>query len=243
MADIPASPSGEDPDIPFPNDDPARLEPDLLSMIQINLRPMATPLPVGFFAVGIASVTVSAYQFGILPQDAKVAIALVLLPAFIIQFTVGIFALLCRDATAATLMMSFGASWLVESGTYFFHPAHMQVVLGIFLITFSVFVFLILMTAAAKRAVAAVLLVAAPRFFVSGLAGVTGSSAIGKAGAVLGFLLAAVAMYTAWALLFEESRGHEVLPLGRVGPARATSGNLASQLKGIERQAGVRRTL
>jgi hypothetical protein len=50
-------------------------------------------------------------------------------------------------------------------------------------------------------------------------------------------------MYAAWALLFEETRGREVLPLGRVGPARATTGDLHSQLKDIERQAGVRRTL
>jgi len=116
-------------------------------------------------------------------------------------------------------------------------------VLGIFLITFSVFVFLILATVAAKRALAAVVLVAAPRFLVSGIAAVTGNDATGKAGAVLGFLLAVVAMYTAWALLFEDTRGREVLPIGRIGPARATSGNLAVQLRDIERQAGVRRTL
>lgn len=42
----------------------------------------------------------------------------------------------------------------------------------------------------------------------------------------------------------EDSRGREVLPIGRLGMARqATHGNLAMQLRGIERQAGVRRTL
>lgn len=64
------------------------------------------------------------------------------------------------------------------------------------------------------------------------------------AGAVLGFLLAAVAMYTAFALLIEDSRGREVLPIGRLGAAReATHGTLAVELSGIERQPGVRRTL
>lgn len=56
-------------------------------------------------------------------------------------------------------------------------------------------------------------------------------------------MLAGVAMYTAWALLFEETRGRAVLPVGRIGPARATSSDLAGQLRDIERQAGVRRTL
>jgi uncharacterized protein len=37
---------------------------------------------------------------------------------------------------------------------------------------------------------------------------------------VLGFLLAAVALYTAFALLLEDSRGREVLPIGRQGAVR-----------------------
>ena len=44
--------------------------------------------------------------------------------------------------------------------------------------------------------------------------------------------------------LLEDSRGREVLLVGRLGPARhATRDNLAFQLPDIERQAGVRRTL
>jgi uncharacterized protein len=89
-----------------------------------------------------------------------------------------------------------------------------------------------------------VLVVAVPRFLVAGIAEITGSPGIAQAGAVLGFLLAAVAMYTAFALLMEDSRGREVLPIGRLGMARqATHGTLAMQLRDIERQAGVRRTL
>ena len=48
---------------------------------------------------------------------------------------------------------------------------------------------------------------------------------------MLGFLLSAVAMYTAFALLIEDSRGREVLPIGRLGAAReATDGTLAVEL-------------
>ena len=70
------------------------------------------------------------------------------------------------------------------------------------------------------------------------------SQVLGQTSSVLGFLLAAVSMYTAFALLMEDSRGREVLPVGRLGAARqATHGNLADELRNIERQPGVRRTL
>jgi uncharacterized protein len=76
------------------------------------------------------------------------------------------------------------------------------------------------------------------------VAELTGSQALSQAGAVLGFLLAAVAMYAAFALLMEDSRDREVLPIGRLGAARqATHGRLAFELRDIERQAGARRTL
>ncbi len=51
-------------------------------------------------------------------------------------------------------------------------------------------------------------------------------------------------VYTAFALLMEDSRGREVLPIGRLAMAHhATHGSLAMQLRDIERQPGVRRTL
>lgn len=115
--------------------------------------------------------------------------------------------------------------------------------LGIFLVTFSVFVLLVMLTALSKRALAAVLVVAVPRFSVSGVADITGNVDAAHAGAALGFILAAVSMYAAWALLLEETRGRAILPIGRRGTALAIQGDLASQLKNIERQPGVRRTL
>ena len=57
-------------------------------------------------------------------------------------------------------------------------------------------------------------------------------------------MITAVAIYTAWALLLEDVRGHTVLPVGRTGPAReAIEGSLAAQLAGYEHLAGIRRTL
>jgi succinate-acetate transporter protein len=223
---------------------PGPFELDPRSVTRIVLKPIGSPLPLGFFTVAIDSVLVSALQWGVLPAADRRAVALVVFPAFVMQLIVGIFAFLGRDSIAATLMMSFATTWLVDALVFYLNPPGAAAALGIFFIVFAVFAAFMLATALLKRALAAVLLVAVPRFFVAGIAELTGSQAVEQIGAVLGFLLAAVALYTAFALLLEDSRGREVLPVGRLGAARqATQGNLAAQLVNIERQAGVRRTL
>jgi uncharacterized protein len=109
---------------------------------------------------------------------------------------------------------------------------------------FTVAIDSVLASALPKRALAAVLVVAVPWFLIAGIAELTGSQGVSQASAVLGFLLAAVAMYTAFDLLMEDSRGREVLPIGWIAMARHTThGNLAMQLRDIKRQADVRRTL
>ena len=237
----PETPAGVDPLTVF---DPAKVEPDLRAMTRIVLRPIGSPLPLGFFTVAIDNVVVSVLQWGVLPAADRQAVALIVLPAFVVQVIVGIVAIGARDSSAATLMLSFATTWLVDTLILFVHPPGAAAALGIFYIVFAVFVFFMLSSAFLKRALAAVLLVAGPRFLVAGVAELTGSQALSQAGAVLGFLLAAVAMYTAFALLLEDSRGREVLPVGRLGAARqATHGTLAVELRDIERAPGVRRTL
>jgi uncharacterized protein len=243
MSDSPGTGPGADVD-PLTVFDPAKWEPDLRAMTRIVLRPIGSPMPLGFFTVAIDSVLVSVLQWGLLPAADRQAVALIVFPAFVIQVIAGIFAFGARDSIAATLMMSFATTWLVDALIFYVNPPGATAALGIFFVVFAVFAAFMLASALPKRALAAVLAVAVPRFLVAGVADLAGSHALSQAGAVLGFLLAAVALYTAFALLMEDSRGREVLPIGRLAMARqATHGNLAMQLRGIERQAGVRRTL
>jgi uncharacterized protein len=224
--------------------DPARVEPDAQEMTRIVLRPIGSPLPLGFFTVAIDNVLVSALQWGLVPGADRRAVALIVFPAFIVQAIAGLFALGARDSIAGTLMLSFATTWLVDTLVLYLNPPGAAAALGIFYVVFAVFISLMLTSALRKRALAAVLIVAAPRFLISGVAELTGNQALSRTGAALGFLLAAVAMYTAFALLMEDARGHPVLPIGRLGPARqATQGSLAFELRDIQRQAGVRRTL
>jgi succinate-acetate transporter protein len=124
------------------------------------------------------------------------------------------------------------------------NPVGANQTIAVFFFVFSVFVAMMAVAALPKRAMFAVLFVAAPRFFVSGFAQATGIHWVSTLAGVLGFALASVSVYAAWALLLEDVRGRTVLPIGRQGPARtAIEGDLAAQLRGIEHGAGVRRSL
>jgi succinate-acetate transporter protein len=241
----PGRPEPHDGVYPLAASDPATIEQrDVQAMTRIVLRPIGSPLPLGFFTVAIDNVLVSTLQWGVLPAADGRAVALIVFPAFIVQAIAGLFALAARDSISGTLMLSFATTWLIDALIFYVHPPGAEAALGMFYVVFAVFISFMLASALAKRALAAVLVVSAPRFLIAGIGDITGNQAVSQAGAVLGFLLAAVAMYTAFALLMEDSRGYEVLPIGRLGAARqATHGNLADELRGIERQPGVRRTL
>jgi len=212
--------------------------------LRIMLRPMASPMPLGLYTVAIASVLVSTLQSGIINQGQRSDVALLILPAFAIQIIVGIACIAARDSIAATLMTSLAGTWLADALFYLFGNAGSSGAVAVFDFTFCVFVGMIAVIARPKAALFAVLVVAAPRFLLSGLAAATGNTAISKVAGSLGFLLAAVAMYTAFALLIEDVRGHTVLPIGRSGPARdAIEGTIESQTAGYEHMAGIRRTL
>ncbi|WP_030757194.1 acetate uptake transporter family protein [Streptomyces griseus] len=235
--------ASEPPEEPTPE---ARrhFERDLRPMTRINLRPIASPMPVGFFAVAIASFVVGSLQLGLLGDDAHRAVALTVLPAFVLQLIVSILAFGARDVLAATLMACFSGTWLASSLVLAFDPPSGARVLGVLNLVFAVFALMMASVAHRKRSMWLVLCVAVPRFTVAALSNLTGAAWLGHLSGALGMLLAVVALYAAFALMLEDMRDGEVLPVGRRGPAReAVEGNLAVQLRNLERQAGVRRTL
>jgi uncharacterized protein len=212
--------------------------------LRIVLRPMASPMPLGLYTVAIANVLVSSLQLGIISAGERNDVALLILPAFAIQLIVGVACIAARDSIAATLMTSFAGTWLADALFYLFGTPGSSSAYAVFSFTFCVFVAMLALVARPKAALFAVLVVAAPRFLVSGLAAATGNAGLSRAAGSFGFILAAVAMYTAFALLIEDVRGRTVLPIGRSGPARdAIEGTIESQLAGYEHMAGIRRTL
>lgn len=219
-------------------------EPALRPMTRINLHPIASPMPVGFFAVAIASVIVGSLQLGFLGDQAHRAVALTIFPAFILQLIVSILAFGARDVLAATLMACFSGTWLASSLVLALDPPSGSEVLGVLNLVFAVFALMMATVATRKRAMWVVLCVAVPRFAVASLFNFTGAAWLGYISGAFGLLLAGAAMYAAFALMLEDMRGEEVLPVGRRGPAHdAVEGDLSVQLRNLERQAGVRRTL
>jgi uncharacterized protein len=211
---------------------------------RITLRPLASPMPLGFFTVALATSLAASLQLGLVDRQAAVAIGLLIAPAFVLQFLVTVFALLSRDAMAATVMGTFAGSWLVNTLALTLQPADANQALAVFLFLFTAFVVMMAYAAIPKAALCMVLTIAIPRFFFAALFEATGSVTIERIAGALGFVLVAAALYTAWALLLEDMRGKTVLPVGRRGPALAAlEGEVADQLLGLEHSAGVRRTL
>ncbi|MGW1926188.1 GPR1/FUN34/YaaH family transporter, partial [Streptomyces massasporeus] len=167
-----------------------------------------------------------------------------ILPSFILQLLVGFLAFGARDVLAATLMACFSGMWLASSLVLATQPPGGARVLGVLNLCFALFALLMASVAKPKRALWLVLCTAVPRFSVAAAANLTGVHWLAGVSGALGLLLAAVAMYAAFALMLEDMRGQEVLPIGRTGPARqAVHGDLTVQLRNLERHAGVRRTL
>ncbi|KDN82268.1 GPR1/FUN34/YaaH family transporter [Kitasatospora cheerisanensis] len=218
--------------------------PGLHTMTRISLRPIASPMPLGFFAVAISSALTSSLQLGLIDGAYRQAVALTVFSAFALQLLVGILAFGARDVVAATLMAGFAGAWLSFGLVTATDAPGGAKVLGVLNLTFTVFAALMASVARPKKALWLVLLVATPRYLVAGLAGVTGVEWLGRTAGALGLLLALVAAYAAYALMVEELRGRDVLPIGRSGPAEhAMHAQLAEQFGALEHQAGVRRTL
>ncbi|GLX22688.1 MULTISPECIES: GPR1/FUN34/YaaH family transporter [Streptomyces] len=242
----PAADSGGDDARAIPPDVPPgrRFEPDLRSMTRINLHPIASPMPLGFFTIAIASVMTGCLQLGLFDEAARPAVAFTVLPAFVLQLLVSILAFGARDVIAATLMAVFAGSWLPYSLIMLSGAADGLQVLGVFNLALLCFGALMTAVTRPKRALWLVLAVSLPRWAATGLAGVTGAEWLTRTSGALGLLVAAVAAYTAFALMLEDMRSEQVLPIGRSGPAHlAVEGDLSVQLRNLERQAGVRRTL
>lgn len=101
------------------------------------------------------------------------------------------------------------------------------------------------LTAAETKVVPALVMgLTASRFLVTGLFEVTGSADVRLASGAVGCLLAAVAVYAAWALELEGLEHRTVLPTFRRGRgARALDPDLAEQVRMVAATPGVRNEL
>jgi succinate-acetate transporter protein len=213
----------------------------------VFLRPLGTPMPLGFLGLTAVTFVVSGQQLGWIPPGQAHQVALVAVGfAFPAQFLASVYGFLCRDAAAATGMGLLAVTWLAFGLlTLGAPPGTTSRTTGLLLLVAGL---LLLVPAAAtgtsKTVATAVLSFAALRFFFTGAYEFSAASAWKTAAGVMGLVLAGTALYAAFALLWESRRHRTVLPVGRRGPGRtAVTGAAPDQLGEVVHEPGVRREL
>jgi succinate-acetate transporter protein len=211
------------------------------------LRPLGSPLPLGFLGLAGGTFVVSGLQLGWTATTQGHAVALILL-AFVLpaQFTAAVVGFLCRDTVAATGMGVLAVTWAaVGAVTLTGAPGATSDALGLLLLVAGL---ALLVPVAAggttKLAATVVMAAAAVRFAVTGVYELTGSAGWEDAAGVIGLILAALALYAALALALEDTAYRAVLPTGRLGAgATAFDGTAHSTTGDLRKEAGVRRRL
>jgi succinate-acetate transporter protein len=227
------------------DDDSAPLH-DASDKTRVIVRPLGTPLPLGFLGLFVATFAFAALQTGWVPQSegskaALAAIALTL-PA---QLLASVFGFLARDTVAGTGMGILAGTWAVVGlATLTSPPGSTSAELGVVLIGCGIAMLVPAVGAWQRAAASTVMGLAAARFVVTGVAQMNGEPGWMKAAGWVGFGLAAASLYAAFAFELEDVRGRTVLPVGRKGiAAREAAADDTTSFVGVRREPGVRNRL
>lgn len=220
----------------------------LLGHTRIVVRPIATPLSLGFLALAVTSFVVAGYELAWIDRVANADTVGLAVLAFAVplQAASSGFGFLTRDLVAATGMGVLAGLWLGLGLTYFTGtPGATSPALGLLLIGAAT-ALLVPVTAAAndKRLAALVMGTAALRFYLAGAYEMSASTGWRLAAGACGLLLAALAVYAALAFELESTHHKTVLPTGRRGRGlQALTASFGSQFDDIEHESGVRQEL
>jgi uncharacterized protein len=217
-----------------------------LAITRIVVRPIGTPLPLGFLGLLIATTAFSALQLGwIAPTEAHAVALGVLALTVPLQLVSSIFGFLARDPVAGTGMGVLAGSWAAACLVTLTSPeGSSSAGLGVILVTAGAAMLVPTAAAMAKLAAAAVMGLSAVRFAVTGVAQITDEPQWYTVAGVTGLVLAAVALYAAFGFELEDARHRTVIATGRRGDgADALSGSIGAELANVVHEAGVRKQL
>jgi succinate-acetate transporter protein len=213
----------------------------------VTLRPIAGPLALGFFGLAAATFVMSGFQVGWIDPTEGTQVALCILAFTVpLQFTASLFGFLARDGVAATGMGLLSGIWAALAlVTLAGKPGSTSGALGLFLLVAGLAMWAPASAAlASKRVVALVLATAGLRFMITGVYELTTNEAWENAAGVIGLVLAAVAIYAAYAAELEDVLKRSVLPLGRRSNGElAVKGTYAQQIANVANEPGVRQQL
>jgi uncharacterized protein len=216
----------------------------LQDVTRVNLRPIASPLPMGFAALAVATIAVAALNLGWIPATEGDAVAFALL-AFVVplQAATAIFGMLARDGVAATGMAILTGTWATFGLVLLTSPpGSTSDGLGVVLLMSAIAMLLMAVGASLGKLVPALVLFGASmRFLTASIYQLTGRSTWENVTGWVGVVLGAIALYAAFAALLEGVQGRTVLPMGRRQRGRkAVEGGLTEQVVDVTHEPGVR---
>lgn len=214
---------------------------------RVFLRPISNPMALGFIGVAVASLVDAGLNFNWYPpKEFHQAGLVILVFAPLTQVIASVFGYLARDPVASTGMGVQAAGWLaigllIATGT----PGSTNDVLGTLLFAAGAGLFLVAIVCFQSKAVAALVLAStASRWILEGIYQTSGTTFWQKASGVLGLVLCALALYTAFAMELEDQKKRTVLPILRRGAAKhALEPELGLQTETVAAEAGVRSQL
>jgi hypothetical protein len=214
---------------------------------QIFLRPIASPLTLGFLALATGTFTLAGVELSWVPAtQAGYAGLAVMIFVFPLQAISSVYGFLARDIIAGTGLGLLSGAWLVIGAlTWLEHPGRPAGALGLLLLGAATTVLVPAAVGAASKPLAALVMTGTSlRFFLTAAYQLSAGAAWKTAAAAEGLALAALAVYAALAFELEDNRLRTVLPTFRRGQARqAMSGGIADEIGQVHREAGVRKQL
>jgi len=184
---------------------------------QVFLRPLATPLPLGFMALAATTSVFAVVELGWIPADQRQTAAwMALVVAAPLQLLAAVFGYLARDPIAGSGMAFLSGTWaLLGVSALVAPPGSSSPGLGVALFAAAAALLVPVVSSGGKRVAAGVIALAAVRFAVTGVYELTGSSTWQVVAGATGLTLGVAALYGALAFELEGARRETVLPVGR----------------------------
>ena len=192
---------------------------------RIMLRPIASPLPLGFLALFAGSLLISAVQLHWVPVAQRHELAIGLLALTVpLQLIACLYGFLCRDVVAATGVGVLGGTWAALGVTWLTSPPNTTSPgLGMILVVAAGALLIPTIAALTSKVVAGlVIFSAAARFAATGAYELSSAHIWQYASGICGILVAGLALYTA--LANRDRQRHPAQPATPASPrTRATS--------------------
>lgn len=224
---------------------PGQYPSDQYPPAQIFLRPLASPVALGFAALAMTTFILAGLDIGWIDQPERHTTGIIMLATGpLLFFLTSVIGFLARDAVVATGMGILCAGWsAIAISMITGAPGSVSDALGTLILMGAATLLVVVFTAMQSKAVAAVVMgTTAVRWALTGIYELSGVRGWQIAAGAVGILLAGLALYAALSYEMEDVKRRAVLPTGRRHVAEdAMEGRIHTER--LPTEAGVREQL